>query len=62
MQIKFKEYNEGNKPQRGDICLCKCPGFCEEGVITAEYTRDGFVFSGHGNIDRYVTAYVVLDL
>lgn len=65
MKVNFKKYDTNkpllNKPDVGDICLCECGGFCQEGVITAEYTSEGFVFSGHGNIDQYVTGLVVLD-
>ncbi len=64
MKVNFKKYDSAKKPniEIGSTCLCQCSSFCEEGVITAEYTREGFVFSGHGNIDEHVTGYVVLDL
>lgn len=62
MKINFKPYGQDARlPKIGSICLCECSGFCKEGVIAAEYTRDGFVFSGHGNINEHITGYVTLE-
>lgn len=65
MEIEFIKYASDKplleKPEIGDVCLCNTPGFCPEGAITAEYTSHGFEFSGHGNIDEYVTGYIVLE-
>lgn len=63
MTIKFKKYGPNSKPDIGDLCLCECGGFCEEGAIVAKFTKDGFYFSGHGDIeDQYITGFVVLDI
>ena len=66
MKVKFKKYESGLPPSPSidneSICLCECPEFCEEGAVVAKFTEEGFVFSGHGNIDQYVTGYVVLEL
>lgn len=66
MQIEFKKYSHDkpllNPPKIGQLYLCECMQFCSEGVVAAEYTKEGFVFSGHGNVDKYITGWVLLEL
>lgn len=63
MQVKFKKYGPNNKPDIGDLCLCECNGYCEEGAIVAKFTSNGFYFSGQGAIvDKYITGFIVLDI
>ena len=62
LRFDFRKYGP-DKPDIGDLCICECVGFCEEGAVIAKYTKNGFYFSPHGAIlDTYITGFVVLDI
>lgn len=56
-------YGRDKKPQDGQLCLCRCPEWNEEGYQVAIYKDRVFQYSDQPNkyFDRKVIAWIPLD-
>lgn len=56
-------YGRNKEPQEGQLCLCRCPEWCEEGYQIAIYEDGIFQYSDqpNGYFDRKVIAWMPLD-
>lgn len=54
--IYYTNPNEGT-PKVGQLCLCRCPDYCEEGYVVA--TFDGMVFDTLGSPNDALNEHVI---
>ena len=54
--------NISEKPERGQLCLCKCPEWCASGLQVAEWDGKEFTYEEVPNemFNELVTEYVPL--
>lgn len=56
-------YGRNKQPLDGQLCLCRCPGWCDEGYQVAVFEDGEFHYSGESNnwLNEYVIAWMPID-
>ena len=51
------------KPEKGQLCICRCPEWCDEGYQIATYDGEGFDYDNapNGSFNEYVIAWLALN-
>ena len=59
--IKFK--GRDKKPERDQLCVCRCPNWCEEGYVVAMWDGGQFYYAAqpNDNFDSSVIAWYAIN-
>lgn len=59
----YKSISEAINLRYGQLCLCRCPNWCDEGYQVAKWTGSEFEYDAdpNGSFNNYVIAFMPLD-